>query len=112
MTQDLNEKIENVLRSADGMGRAMPAPYLLTRVSAVLQNADTDHSVWNRIATMLRNPAMAFAVLASVVIVNIMIITNDTSATNRDNVNSRTLSVKDELAINVSATYDIENQEP
>lgn len=113
MRPDLNKKIEEIINAADGIMRADAPPFLLTRINAALQNQqNVNASVWNRIASLLRKPAIAFAVLACILFFNYWVIKQTNDLTDRESVASAAIGSRDEMAVNATASYDIENQLP
>ncbi len=111
MSDIFNDKIDTTLKSIDGITKASPKPFLLTRVNAALNNTATE-SVWSQIAFYLKKPLVAGFAIFILVLVNIIVIKSINGDTEADNIAKSVTSQKYDFAINVSVLYDIENPEP
>jgi hypothetical protein len=109
--ENLDKLVQETLSSLDGATRAVPAPFLLTRINARMGNAQEATSIWERAGVMLTRPRVAFSVLVAVVLMNFLIIT---SADDQGNASSQTTQVNtDEYSLNTaSSLYDFENAQP
>jgi hypothetical protein len=68
MSQDnIEKKVDNALSSIDGIQRATPAPFFFTRLQARLQE---QLSIWEKISLTINRPAVAFATIAFVLVLN------------------------------------------
>ncbi len=65
--QRIDEEIEKTLRSLDGIERAVPTPYFLTRAQARLNQRTAPH----RLASWLFRPAWVAASLGLVLLLNV-----------------------------------------
>lgn len=107
--EQINQLTNDALNSMDDAGKASPAPYLLTRINARLgQNKE---SLWTKAVWLIGKPTVAFAGLATIIIVNALAIfyNSDTS----DNLNSFTeqslQANTDEFSYTVATIYDNDN---
>jgi hypothetical protein len=108
--QSRNTKIDEVLNSLNGMERAAPAPFLLTRINARLART-VNGGAWVKVAEFLSQPLHAGIALVVFLFVNFIVITSLMDKS--DNSISQTSTAnKYDFAINVSSLYDVENQEP
>ncbi len=108
----IEQKIEDTLHSMDGMQRATPAPYLLTRIKARMQQSVTEqNSVWFRLGSLLSRPSIAFAALLLLLLINTIVINiagNYNRMTGKTTVNPQ----RDEYAVSVLSIYESEPYEP
>ena len=69
----MNGKIDEILKSIDGIKKATPKPFLLTRVSARIKVANAlPENIWYKIAFYLKKPSVAFAAVILLVLINIL----------------------------------------
>ena len=111
MSDIFDNKIDAALKSLDGIAKASPQPFLLTRINARLNNA-TDETVWSQIAFYLKKPLVCGVALLLLLFVNFIVIKNINDRGDVENIAKSATSQKYDFAINVSVLYDIENQEP
>ena len=111
MSDIFNDKIDTTLKSIDGIAKASPKPFLLTRINAGLNNALAE-TVWSRIAFYLKKPMVSGFVILLLVLVNILVIRSIKGGSEKENIAKSISAQKYDFAINVSVLYDIENQEP
>jgi hypothetical protein len=60
--------IDSVLESFDGLQKASPGVFFFTRVQARLQRTET--GLWGKLAVFLTRPAVAFATLCLIFLLN------------------------------------------
>ncbi len=81
--KNIEHQIENALNSIDGIEKASPKPYLLTRINARLNNPVK--SAWENAASFISKPSVMVLGLCLVIGVNLTVITfNGFSKTNTD----------------------------
>jgi hypothetical protein len=109
--QQLEQQVEAALNALDGATSATPKPFLLTRISARL--LAKQESIWDKSLYFISRPAIAFAAVCIVIIVNIFAIANDdtANATVTDEVQYIYTLDDDDIASN-TAIIDNENIEP
>lgn len=117
MNKPINKKqieqvVEESLHSLDGIQRATPAPYLLTRIRARMQSAAAqENSPWFKIASLLSRPWVAIACLVLLLVVNFLAI--NLSGNNNINTAYNTIAQqKDDYALGVISIYESEPNEP
>ncbi len=109
----MNNKIENILNSIDGIEKANPQPFLLTRVTARINAANAaPENIWYKIAFYIKKPLVAFSAIMLLVLINIFVIKSIKHRSDLENLAKNTNNQRYDFAINVSVMYDIENQEP
>ena len=97
------------MESMNGAGKAEAAPYLLTRINARMSRQVP--SAWERMSMFIARPGVAFAILAFIVMVNILIYRYDNTA---DISVVNTSASSEDYSLNTStALFDLENiQQP
>ena len=101
-----NEAIEAALNSIDGLQRATPSPYLLTRINQKLAQQPT--TVWEKLIFFIGKPAVAFPGLALILVLNVLAIVNENNG--RTGVADQTTSNPgDEYSFTIATIYDAEN---
>ena len=111
MSDIFDDKIASTLKSIDGIAKASPQPFLLTRINARLNNAIAE-TVWYKIAFYLKKPLVSGFAILLLIFVNIIVIKSIKNSSEKENIAKSVTSQKYDFAINVSVLYDIENQEP
>lgn len=106
-----DDKIDSTLKSIDGIAKASPNPFLLTRINAVLNNA-VEETVWSKIAFYLKKPLVSGFAILLLAFVNIIVIKSINNRNKKELVAKSLASQKYDFAIHVSVLYDIENLEP
>lgn len=106
----LNKKIDEVMRSLDGINRAAPRPFLFTRLEARMQN---ETNVWNKFSSFVARPVVAFACICLVLIINTMVIfLSNTSGNTLTQQQGTELATADEYSQVSYNLYDFENSKP
>ncbi len=111
MNDKINSRIDLTMQSIDGIEKACPKPFLLTRINAALAGNPSD-TVWSNIAYYFKKPGIAAFAILLLILINIFVIKTSNATPDKDSVSLRTGPQKYDFAINVSVVYDIENQEP
>lgn len=110
MEKNMQQKIEETLQSLDGIQRAEPAPFLLTRINAALA-ARQPETAWLKIAAFISRPAVAFAFMLILLLVNGLIISGNSSSETENNIAASNNNVY-EYAASITSNYDLENVQP
>jgi len=66
--QDIQDAVDKTMDSLDGLQRAMPRPFLFTRIKARLVREEK--SFWSRALDFIGRPAVAMATVVIAVIIN------------------------------------------
>jgi hypothetical protein len=111
MNDKINNNVNRTLESINGIVKASPKPFLLTRISAALNNTAKE-TIWYKIAFYLKKPVVAVVAILLVLIVNIVVINNRNKLLERESITKSITPQKYDFAINVSVMYDTENLEP
>ena len=78
--KNIQLQVDDALNSVDGIKKASPKPYLLTRINARLnRQAKTN---WEKAAVFISRPAVMIAGVCLVLVVNIGVVLLNTSASN------------------------------
>ncbi len=111
--ENLDRLVQETIDSLDGAAKASPAPFLLTRIRAKMANSQQRSSAWERAGLLLTRPAVAFGVLATVILMNVYIVTSTVSNDNNGFTTQTMPAVSDDYSINAeSSLYDFENVQP
>lgn len=112
MEEKFNQKIEEALRSFDGIEKASPQPFFITRLEARMQN---QKSIWEEISSFVAKPTVAFACICLVVIINTAVIFSSNSSNSTANSVSpqnNELATADEYNLVSSNFYEFVNTKP
>ena len=109
-TDHINELINDTLNSVDGIQRAEPKPFLLTRINARMNSGTA--SVWEKAGWFITRPAVAFTGLCLIILINVMVLVNNNSFSTTNNAESVAQHSVDEYASTVATIYDIKNTQP
>ena len=111
MKDILNDKIDFILSSIDGIAKASPKPFLLTRINAGL-NSVVAETVWAQIAFFFKKPIVFGFTILLLLFINILVIKSIKNRSEIENIEKSATTQKYDFAINVSVLYDTENHEP
>ena len=111
---DNKERIEKMINEAidslDGAGRAVPKPFLLTRINARMDNSR--NSAWETAARFIARPVVVIAGLCMVIAVNALVVAYNNSTTTTNISEQLTASTDEFSTSSVATLYDIDNIEP
>ena len=109
---DLDKMVEATLNSMDAAERAIPAPYLLTRINAKMQHR-TYLSAWEKISAVLARPAVVFSLFVFMLMMNVWIISSSVGNNNGNSSLQNLQPSYDEYSMNASTSlFDFENTQP
>ena len=109
--EHINKMVEEALSSVDNISRAEAIPYLLTRIHARM-NKETE-SAWEKAGWFIGQPAVAFAGLCLIILINITVVTfKGTTASQAEATEQVAQSPADEFSYTVATIYDNENTQP
>lgn len=112
MEEKLSKKIEEALKSFDGIEKASPRPFFFARLEARMQN---EKSIWEQISSFVAKPMVAFACICLVVIINAAVIfssSNSTNSTTNSISQQNELATADEYNLVSSNFYEFVNTKP
>ncbi len=108
--EHINKLIEEALNSVDDIKRAEPKPFLLTRIHARMGKATG--SVWEKAGWFIGRPAVAFAGLCLIVLINVMVIMSNKTSDTFTATDQVVQNSADEFSYTVATIYDNENAQP
>jgi hypothetical protein len=108
--ENMNKLVDEALSSVDDIKRAEVKPFLLTRINARM-NKGTE-SVWEKAGWFISRPAVAFAGLCMIILINIMVVLLNGSANSGTVTEQTAQSPADEFSYTVATIYDTENTQP
>ena len=108
--EHINKLIEETLNSLDNVGRAAPAPFLLTRVNARLNRSK--ENTWEKMVRFVGRPAVAITGLTMLILINVTAIVFNRTDSFTPTTEQVMQPSTDEFSYAVSTIYDIENPEP
>src|SRR3954462_13556809 len=107
---DMNQRMEEILQSLDGMSKAAPQPWFYTRVKARLQGEEK--TGWTAIGSFLARPAVAISGLCLILIINAVLLLEEDGgsavATNTAQQESQLVTDKD-ATVASSSSFDYES---
>ncbi len=102
-------KIDAAMSSIDNIEAAVPSSHFYAKVLAKINN--TASTVWETWSTFFLRPAIAFATICFILVVNAFVLyvkyDNDGSSSDKTE-----FAVSDEYNEGVIALYDLENEKP
>lgn len=105
----LDKLVEDTINSMDAAERAMPAPFLLTRIRSRLAREASSTS-WEKISAFLAKPLVAFPAVAIMLALNFWIIRSAVSTGNDlPSTDYSKISTDDYSLGNATSLFDIEN---
>jgi hypothetical protein len=106
MEKNIDRLVDETLNSFDGIERATPRPFLLTRVLAAMQNREAP-SFWTKAGALLSKPAIAFTAVLLILFINGAILVNNLGS--QKTKGQTTGIARDEFAVAGITMYDLEN---
>ncbi len=108
--ENIDKLVDEALNSVDSIKRAEAIPFLLTRINARM-NRETG-SAWEKAGWFISRPAVAFAGLCLILMVNAMVIVFNNSSTTNTVAEQTAQATADEFSYTVATIYDFENTQP
>ncbi len=109
MDRDLHNKIEEALQSLDGITKATPRPYFITRLEARMQR---EKSKWDIISSFVSRPAIVFAGICFILVINVAVILTSSSLNNPALQQNNEISAADEYNSVSAPLYEYVNATP
>lgn len=109
MQEKFNKKIEDAMRSLDGIEKVSPEPFFFTRLEARMQR---EKGIWEEISSFVAKPIIAFACICLVIIINVAVIFSSTNSKNNNTSQSNELATVDEYNQVSSTFYEFVNTKP
>lgn len=108
MQENHNKKVEDGMRSLDGLKQASPDPFFFTRLEARMQR---ERGAWDKISSFVAKPIIAFACICLVIMINAVVIFSTTDSQNTNSQNNE-LATVDEYTQVSSTLYEFVNTNP
>lgn len=105
---DIQQKIEEALKSLDGIQRAEPSPFFYTRLMARIEKKE--RNVWETLSGVVSRPVVAFATLVLILFLNAVVLFRG-AITGGQQAENQELSMAEEYN-QVTAYFDIESIQP
>jgi uncharacterized membrane protein YdfJ with MMPL/SSD domain len=109
MEEKINKKIEETMRSFEGIQKASPAPFFFTRLEARMQN---QKSIWEQVSSFVAKPVIAFACICLIVLINAAVIFSSPNSKNSIDEQSNEIATADEYNLVSSTFYEFVNTKP
>jgi hypothetical protein len=109
MQEKLNKKIEDTMRSLDGIEQATPNPFFFTRLEARMQR---EKGIWDKISSFVAKPVITFACICLVIMINAAVIFSSTGLQKTDNSQGSEIATVDEYTQVSSTLYEFVNTNP
>ncbi len=109
--QQLEQQVEAALQALDGAEKAMPNPFLLTRIQGRLYAKQ--ESIWDKCLYFISRPGIAIVVVGIVISLNVFVVANGTKAEDAltEEVQNGFAAEEEDIAAN-TLILDNENIEP
>jgi hypothetical protein len=107
-SEALQKILDNVFNSTDGIERAKPAPFLLTRIQAKLAG-EQSWPVWEKITAFCIRPSVLYPALGIIIFINIAVIVNNEKEVSKTISEQFTTAPIDEGTSATTYMYDTEN---
>ena len=108
---EIEQQVEESLKSLDHLERAKANPFLYTRVHAKLSMAP--RTIWETLTSYLTKPVIAMAMLCMVILTNAAVVYWQSAPEDAVAANDQPqLALTEEYHITVASIYDDETPEP
>lgn len=104
---NIDKYIDDALNSFDGANRAMPKPFLFTRLKAKMNKEE--NSAWEKMVRFIARPTVAVAGLCLIIGINTAVIFNNTNK--KTTVAEQAYNNTDEFSTTTATLYNFENTE-
>lgn len=109
MDQHLKDKIDEVMQSLDGIGKASPQPFFFTRLEARMQK---EKSRWEVISSFVAKPIVAFACICLIIMINAAVIFSSANSKNVTDQQNSEQATADEYNSVSAPLYEFVNSTP
>jgi len=109
MNENINKRINEVMRSLDGIEKASPRPFFFTRLEARLQR---QKSRWEVVSSFLSKPVVAIACICLIIMINAMVIFSSTNLKSSTDQQNNELATADEYNSISAPLYEFVNSTP
>ena len=105
--RELEKKVDEVLRSLDGLSPAEPQPWFYARVMAKMSREGS--TTWSRIGAFLSRPVMAAASVCLILGINVFFLVREPKHSKESRSVSQVETIESESIIASTSSYDFEN---
>lgn len=109
MQKKFDKRIEDALRSFDGIKKASPGPFFYTRLEAHMQR---EKSIWEEISSFVARPLVAFASICMIIMINAAVIVSSEKSSKASSSQNNELATVDEYSQLSSTFYEFVNAKP
>jgi uncharacterized membrane protein YdfJ with MMPL/SSD domain len=109
MDQHLNKKIDEAMRSLDGLEKASPRPFFFTRLESRMQR---EKSGWEAISSFVAKPVVAFACICLIIMINAAVILSSANSKNVTDQQNSEQATADEYNSLSAPLYEFVNSTP
>ena len=103
---NIQKLVNETLESLDGIQRAEPMPFLFTRVIARMNRNRNRDSGWEKLASLISKPAIAFASMLLFIAINAIVlfrVSENTTSTPQESA----LMAGNDFELSVTSIYDL-----
>jgi len=105
----LDKLVDETINSMDNADRAMPAPFLLTRIRARMEREETS-GTWEKVSAFLTKPLVAFPALIFVLAINFWIIQSSVKDNSSSSASDYSKVGTDDYSLSTATSlFDLEN---
>ena len=109
MQKKFDKRIEDALKSVDGIKKASPGPFFFTRVEARMQR---EKNIWEEISSFVARPLVAFACICLIIMINAAVIVSSEKSNEAPSNQNNELATVDEYSQLSSTFYEFVNAKP
>ena len=107
--RNIEKLVDDAMSSMDHAEKASPAPYLLTRINARMQNGNAGTGFWEKLLSVVTRPAVAFPAVALVFALNFWLFTKADAEKNALAKEYKLVTNDDYSLSSATSLFDIEN---
>ena len=109
MQKKFDKRIEDALKSIDGIKKASPGPFFFTRLEARMNR---EKGIWEEISSFVARPLVAFACICMIIMINATVIVSSEKSNNTASNQNNELATVDEYSQLSSTFYEFVNTKP
>lgn len=107
---DIQTKVEKIMQSLEGIQSASPGAFFFTRVQARINRVE--HNIWEILSAFIARPAVAFAVICLVVVMNTVVVFEHKQSSAYFSDQPEQYLYEDDFTLASNTFYDDEITEP
>lgn len=105
MREKISKKVEDAMRSIEGIHKAAPPPFFFTRLEARMH---AEKNTWLKITSFLARPSIAFACICLIILINTIVIFSTANTDNQLAAQNTEVLTIDEYSQLTANFYDYE----